>query len=240
MPKPDREPWFVRAFGPEYLALYAHRSEAEARKQVVAILDSGLLPRKGRILDLCCGAGRHLKVLRAQGLGVFGLDLSMDLLRAGSRGWVVRADMRRVPYADGSFAAVLSLFTSFGYFDDAENLGVLREIRRVLEPGGRVVIDTINPGPTIAALKPETVESTDAGTLRARRRVEGRRIIKDIELVRGGETRRWHESVMVFEPAELDGMLAKAGLKTVARYADLGGGRFELANSPRQAVVAAA
>jgi len=46
--------------------------------------------------------------------------------------------MRRLPFADASFDAVLNLFNAFGYLeDDAQDELVLHEVARVLRPGGR-------------------------------------------------------------------------------------------------------
>jgi len=107
---------------------------------------------RGRILDLGCGDGRHLESMRRRGLAVTGLDLSAALLQrarermaAGPRASLTRGDMRRLPYADGSFAAVLSLFTAFGYFGPlAENRAVVSEVARVLAPGGHWVLDYLD------------------------------------------------------------------------------------------------
>ena len=44
-------PWYSRAFGPNYLRVYAHRSPAQAKEQVRAMQHCGLLPRAGRVLD---------------------------------------------------------------------------------------------------------------------------------------------------------------------------------------------
>ncbi len=239
------EPWYVRAFGADYLALYAHRSDHEAHAQVAAMLKAGLLVRDGRLLDLCCGAGRHLRAFRSTGLKAWGLDLSRELLRAGGLGGLaVRADARKIPFAAGVFDVVVNLFTSFGYFDhDGAHLAMLNEIRRVLRLGGRLVLDTINPRPAVAAMQPEDVGQTVAGQTRITRRYESssRRILKEIELTPlAGPPRRWSESVRVFEPAELDGLLARAKFGIGGRYADLSGETFDEGGSLRQVVVAIA
>lgn len=55
---------------------------------------------------------------------------------------LVRADYRELPIADESFDTAVNLFTSLGYLGDEEDVRVLAEIRRVLRPGGRLVIET--------------------------------------------------------------------------------------------------
>ena len=72
-----------------------------------------------RVLDLGCGAGRHVVFLAREGFEVHGLDSSAEALRicqerlreAGLRATFVRADMREIPYPDGAFDACL-LYTS--------------------------------------------------------------------------------------------------------------------------------
>lgn len=236
-------PWFERAFGPEYLLLYAHRSAEEGAAQVQNLLHAGLLERRSPVLDLGCGAGRHLHAMRAAGLGAWGLDLSMALLARGSLvGAAVRGDMRRLPWRSGAFACVTSLFTSFGYFEDAENLAVLREVRRVLRPGGALLLDHINPGPTLAKLVPQSRETLGEAVVTSRRRHDalGRRVVKDVELTRNGSVQRWQESVRLYEPEELDRLLQSAGLEVERRCADFAGSVFDPQESPRQLVKARA
>ena len=54
----------------------------------------------------------------------------------------MQADYRELPFADASFDAAVNLFTSLGYLGDEQDTQVLAEIRRVLRPGGRLVIET--------------------------------------------------------------------------------------------------
>ena len=95
-----------------------------------------------RVLDACCGTGDlALADLRAGGARVTGLDFSEQMLeRARSKSseidWV-QGDALALPFADGSFDAAT---VGFGVrnLDDLES--GLRELRRVLRPGGRVGI----------------------------------------------------------------------------------------------------
>jgi SAM-dependent methyltransferase len=96
-----------------------------------------LLP-PGRVLDLGCGIGHSYRELAPR--QTVGVDLDPGAL-AGQERETVRADMRRLPFSDGSFGSVLAVH-SIEHVPDAE--AVLREVVRVLEPGGRAVFVTPN------------------------------------------------------------------------------------------------
>jgi SAM-dependent methyltransferase len=92
----------------------------------------------GRVLDLGCGTGHSFDELAPR--ATVGVDLSERALRGQQRETHV-ADMRRLPFADGAFGAVISSH-SIEHVPDPET--VLAEIARVLEPGGRAVLATPN------------------------------------------------------------------------------------------------
>lgn len=104
-----------------------------------------------RILDLCCGQGRHTLELARRGLkNVEGLDRSHFLVtraraQARKEGLDVRfreGDARKLPYPADSFDVVMILGNSFGYFDTMQDdLLVLKEVFRVIKPDGRVFMD---------------------------------------------------------------------------------------------------
>ena len=96
-----------------------------------------LLPA-GRVLDLGCGVGHSFALLAPR--ETVGLDLDPAAL-AGQERQTVVADMREVPFADASFAAVLSV-QSLEHVPDPER--VVAEARRLLEPGGVAVFVTPN------------------------------------------------------------------------------------------------
>ena len=131
--------WFEQWFGEEYHVLYPHRDEEEARRAVALVQRAAPWAEGDRVLDLACGAGRHAAELERLGARVVGFDLSPSMLhraRAGVRGPLVRGDMRALPFRAGSFALAVNLFTSFGYFrDDKEHGLVVRQVVDSLRPG---------------------------------------------------------------------------------------------------------
>ena len=221
------EEWFRDWFGEAYLSLYPHRNEVEA-EAAVELLRERLSPRDGdRILDLACGAGRHLPFLRALGVWTAGLDLSWPLLReASSTGSaLVRGDMRRLPFGDGAFDHVASFFTSFGYFAAREeDEAVAAEIRRVLRPGGGFLLDYLNAPHVRRTLVPEDERVVDGRRVRQRRWVEEGTVVKRIEIGPDGEqTEVHHERVRLYDPEELTMLLERRGLETRRRFGDYDG-----------------
>ncbi len=243
-----RTPWFRDWFGGEYLALYPHRDRAEARRAVELLQDTAGLGSGTRVLDLACGAGRHLVELDRIGSRAMGLDLSPRMLAAARDALpdagLVRADMRHLPFRPASFDVVTSYFTSFGYFDDeSDDLGVLHEVRRVLRPGGVFLFDFMNAEAVVTNLRTEdrrTVSGVDV--IQERRLVEGGRVVEKRITIgpREGEPgREFVERVRLYRPEELESMMIHARLAPGPRFGGYDSSPFTLA-SPRYIVVAEA
>ena len=237
----DSRPWFDAAFERGYLELYPHRDLAAARAEVAGLVARGLGDARGPVLDLGCGYGRHLFALREHGLRAFGLDRSRALLRAADarlRPYLTRGDFRALPLRDGSFGAVVMMFSSFGYFDDEENARTLQEVARVCRAGGWVILDGMNPARVRIGLVPESHTRRGQLELHERRSLssDGRRVIKEV-LARAsdGSERRWREDVRLYEPAELAALLERAGLAKARVEGDFDG-RAWTADAPRAIV----
>jgi ubiquinone/menaquinone biosynthesis C-methylase UbiE len=140
--------WWESYFDAQYLLEYEPIFTPERdRADVARLIEILGLPAGERVLDVPCGQGRHAHLLAEAGFDVTGLDYSRHLLDvAEKRGTgptlrYVRGDMRALPAQwTGRFAAVLNLFTSFGFFfDPADDVRVIREFARVLRPNGVLV-----------------------------------------------------------------------------------------------------
>jgi SAM-dependent methyltransferase len=226
-------PWYKDWFGEEYLELYSHRGESEAGEHVDFVERHLGGPRPRAVLDLACGAGRHTAALRRRGYRTLGLDLSLTLLaRMLARGLPrVAGDMRRLPFRDGSFEWVLNFFTSFGYFEtERENFRVLEEIVRVLAPGGRFLIDLMNPGLALVNLEPCDTQELDGGRAEIERRYDAasHRINKRIVVTAPGEPpRTFFESVRIYQPEEVTIGLRWAGLEVSSLFGNFHGDPYE-------------
>lgn len=237
--------WYEQSFGADYLIVYRHRDMEVASREVRKMIRWLGLPPGSEVLDLCCGMGRHSLALAEAGFRVTGLDLSEALLEEakkadhGRRVTWVRGDMRKLPFDNHRFEAVVNLFTSFGYFaEDGENGQVLREIRRVLKDGGPFLIDYLNPEHVVRNLVPFSERTVSGVKIREYRSVEDGFVKKKITLDDGQKgIREYWERVRLYSRKQMEQMLADAGLAVSAVYGGYDQEQFDHNNSPRMIFV---
>lgn len=235
------KPWYKESFGLEYLKLYGHRNLAEARANVKEIVNLLSLQKDTPLLDLCCGAGRHLLVLRELGFrNLIGIDLSEELLQVAAREItakngstpfaipLIQGDMRAIPF-ENHFAAILSLFTSFGYFEaDEENQAVLNTVYRALRPGGVFLLDYLNRKYVIENLVPEDEKTLESGHVKNVRSLTAdcRRVEKTTTFIQGETEHQFQESVRIYDPDEMAEKLKMAGFINIRRHGSVSGDTF--------------
>lgn len=115
--------------------------------------DAGLLGdvRGVRVLELGCGAAAGARWLARAGADAVGLDLSAGMLRHAASGGrrtkvtvpLVQADALALPFRDGCFDLVCTAFGAVPFVTDSAAL--MREVARVLRPGGRWVFAVTHP-----------------------------------------------------------------------------------------------
>lgn len=106
----------------------------------------------GTILDVGVGPGHVLTAMKKRNPAAHtvGVDLSMGMLKQARRrlrksemtAGLVCADAIRLPFADGAFEGVVASFL-LGLFPPEDIPGALKEMGRVLAPGGRIVVATL-------------------------------------------------------------------------------------------------
>jgi SAM-dependent methyltransferase len=125
--------WYDRVLATSHLGL-------AGREQVRRLLGCG----PGRLLDVGCGGGSHALAFAEDGWAVTGVDVSEDQLELARRRGVdvLQADATALPFEDGSFDAAVSMWI---HTDVDDLASFLREVARVLRPGGPFVFLGVHP-----------------------------------------------------------------------------------------------
>jgi SAM-dependent methyltransferase len=242
----DERPWYRGFFDDDYLRIFDQvLPDERTAAEVNAVVERLGLAPGARLLDLCCGQGRHAVPLARLGFRVAGLDLSRPLraraAAATGRGRpgqleLVEADMRRLPFADASFDAVLNLFNAFGYLeDDAQDELVLAEVARVLAPGGRFLQELANREALVRGWHDSDVQRTAQGLVVLQERSldlrTGRERVRYTLLHPDGRQTTRQHAMRLYALTELAAMLERAGLALLEVHGDLDGGPLELDSS---------
>ncbi len=150
---------------PRYDAVFERAILAEGR--LTELLRATLDGRS--VLDLACGNGRWLDRFRPA--SYVGVDLNCPMLAEARRRYpdarFIRADMTDVPLPDESFEGVISMFGAMGHLSPVGQAAMIREVRRLLRPGGIALLTNGN------LLSPFALPTTLAG---GRVRIEGVRV----------------------------------------------------------------
>jgi SAM-dependent methyltransferase len=238
--------WWQKFFDEHYLKAYeeVERKSSREVESVVRMMD---LKPKAKILDLCCGYGRHSIQLAQRGFKVTGYDLSdfflkkakSDSTASGLKIEYVKGDMRKLPF-ESQFDAAINIFTSFGYFDrEQDDLKVLKGVSRALKDKGLFLLDVKNR------------EQLIRGFQRRRWRPEKNYIMLEDNffdlftsrwestrtLIFGNGKRAEHSfSLRLYSFAEILSLLKRAGFVLESVYGDFDFAEYSL-DSPRMILV---
>jgi SAM-dependent methyltransferase len=236
-------PWFQDWFAdPRYLELYEHRNDKEAHELVTLIEQVTGENKDRKVLDVACGAGRHLIAFARRGYtNLYGQDLSPTLIEEAKQeanNWPINFSVRdmRDPIP-GTYDLILNIFTSFGYFaTDEENEHVIMNCAAALPVGGHFVLDYLNAAYLARHLVAHNEKQLPSGEhVLLDREILQRRVVKRITFADGAE---FIESVQLYESEEIEQMFVRAQLITKARFGSYGGEAFDRLESSRLILIA--
>jgi ubiquinone/menaquinone biosynthesis C-methylase UbiE len=105
------------------------------------------LPKGASILDVGCGTGEHLKRALGHGLKATGVEPAAAMLAAARRdvpdARIEDGVATSLPFGDSEFDAVI-MIEVLRYLDQSDIELALKEARRVLRPGGRLLVTLVN------------------------------------------------------------------------------------------------
>lgn len=246
----NQQPWYVEYFGEDYLRMHAPVLSPERSEQETSlILERLALPAGSRILDLCCGHGRHSVRLASLGYEVTGLDLSEVLLaaaqaeaeKAGVTVRWVHSDMREIPF-EAEFDAVINIFSAFAYLEsETEDQKVLEQVFQALKPGGLFLMEIMHRDGIVRRLEPCSITRHPDGLIVLEERqidlLTSRGEIRVTMIEAGRPHTEYRLFLRLYSLTELAGMLQAAGLSLIGYFGGLDGS--ELTLDSRQMVLLA-
>ena len=100
------------------------------------------------VLDYGSGAGRSTQFLKREGFDVIGVDMDADMLKAAHErdpnGEYHKIAGNKTPFPNDHFDAIISTLVFMEFNDLGDMTGALNEMRRVLKPGGVVLVAVIS------------------------------------------------------------------------------------------------
>jgi SAM-dependent methyltransferase len=215
--------------------------DATAAEIDFLVRSTGLRPGH-RVLDICCGSGRHALALARRGCRVTGVDVSVEAIAHARRSAEDErlavdlrvGDMRALP-TEVRVDVAICMGNAFGYLDHAGTEAFLAELAGLVVPGGALVLDygfvaeSLLPGLTLKE-EPMTIGGVEATSVNTYDPDESR-WLTDFTFRRGDEVHHGTSVQHVYTAAEVARLVIAAGFTGVERYGDADGSPYQLGSS---------
>lgn len=241
--------WYKKWFSDKlYLEIYNKRNFEEAAIFVNLMQRELKVPTTSKVLDICCGAGRHSIELARRGFDVTGFDLSEFLIKEATKNlkkipeknlkvkFLIK-DMRNFNFKK-KFDVAVNIFSSFGYFDnDKENFRVFYNCNKSLKSKGLFVFDFINSDFLLKNLISISADIIIGKKIVQKRRIENGFVIKDI-YINGDRKPSYSEILRLYSPYDIIDAMDVKGFKVIKIFGDYYGNKFSKSKSSRLIIFA--
>jgi SAM-dependent methyltransferase len=212
-------------------ALFPPERWEAAGPETAHLLELLNLQAGNRILDLCCGPGRHALELARQGYSVTGIDRTFHYLKE-LQGKALQqklkihsicADMKNFSI-NHYFQAAISMFTSFGYFEDPDDdRRVLENIHASLLPGGCLIMEMAGRDIVMKQFQVRDWHESHNIYLLEERELdrERRHIMNRWILFKNGEKYEFRFKLRLYSAGDLSEMLSSCGFKEINIFGGL-------------------
>jgi SAM-dependent methyltransferase len=224
---------FWETVGPILFSRDRIENAPEEAKAVVSLLKV----RKGsRILDLCCGVGRHSVELSNMGYAVTAVDRTERYLRSAKRRArrrgvnieFIKSDMREFCRPNG-FHAITNLFTSFGYFKDKkDDYRVAKNMFVSLKRGGRAIIEMMGKERLAKIFQERGWREIGSRIILEERKMneDWSMITNRWIVIQGRKRREFRLTHRIYSATELSNVLKSCGFGIDGIYGDLHGAPY--------------
>lgn len=191
------------------------------------------LPEFRRVLDVCCGMGRHARALGGRGYSVTALERDEPAIAQARHldggPEYVRADVRDYKPQASAYDLIIVMGQSFGYFDAKTNREWLARLATGIRSGGRIILDLWNPD-FFAAHQGERDLETSRGIVREKKSVHNGRLFVQLTYPDGtAENFEWE----LFTPTQMRTLGESLGLDLILACTDFDPRTEPNANNPR-------
>lgn len=230
--------WWKTLFNSLYLKTDGDVVEnpVNTAKEVEFLISVTNISPTDRLLDLCCGQGRHSLELAKRGyLHVLGMDRSRYLVRLakkrakqlGLRANFSEGDARRPRLQENSRDCIFLLGNSFGYFErEEDDVTLLKAVKKILKPSGKLVLDIVDGAWMRKHFEPRSWEWIDQNHFVCRERslsTDGARIVSREVVVNAeiGVIADQFYAERIYSLEEIKSLLARLGFVDILFHGNM-------------------
>ncbi len=230
--------WFEdESFWEEFKqVLFSEERIKKTPYQVDRFIDLLDLKVGDKILDQCCGIGRHSLELARRGYDVTGVDITGKYLEEAREKAqkekldveFIKADIREFRRED-FYDACINFYTSFGYsrYED-ENIKVIENVYSSLEPKGRFLLDVMGKEVLDKIYTDEDLWRIDEGYFLEERVIRENMLESSWKLIKDdGGVKEHIFMYKLYTEEELKSLLREVGFKEIETYGNLDGDRYD-------------